>query len=77
MQYRQANGDQCWNTEGTKKKTIPHQSMWQILKDVIGGEPIKVGYDIVWPIKSLNLEIFTKPRPNPSHSSFVSGRPRY
>ena len=60
-----------------QKKTIPYQSMWQILKNVIGGEPIKVGYDIVWPIKSLNLEICTKPRPNPSHSSFVSGRPRY
>ena len=40
--------------------------MWQIKKEVIGGEPIKVGYDIVWPIKSLNFEIGTKPRPNPS-----------
>ena len=33
-----------------QKKTIPYQSTWQILKNVIGGEPIKVGYDIVWPI---------------------------
>ena len=73
MQYRQAIDDQCWNTEGTKK----NNSLPIHVACVIGGELIKVGYDIVWPIKSLNLEIGTKPRPNPSHSSFISGRPRH
>ena len=73
MQTRQAIDDQCWNNEGTKKNnTLPIH-----VADVIEGEPIKVGYDIVWSIKSLNLEICTKPLPNPSHSNFVSGRPRY
>ena len=30
-----------------QKKTIPYQFMGQILKDVIRGQLIKVGYDIV------------------------------
>ena len=46
MQYRQAIGDQCWNTEGTKKNNTSPIHVAD-LKDVIGGEPIKVGYDIV------------------------------